>query len=131
MSAEVTVAFDNGRMARWTNTTNADGEDAMRLLSLALGVPDEEQKAHSLISDWERWEGRNAYIAFSDLHTYIILPVEEDVKLYQMLANADLCPLNAERAERFKRFSKVMGDVIPIVAAANAAEEWAETAAKA
>jgi hypothetical protein len=130
MAAEVTVVFDNGRMAKW-HSTDAEGEDALRSLALAIGVPDEEQRADSLLSNWERWEGRNAYIAYSDLHTYIILPIEEDVRLYQMMADADLCPLNTERAERFMRFGKDMGDVIPMVAAANAAEEWAELAAKA
>lgn len=130
MAAEVTVVFDNGRMARW-HTTDEEGEDAMRALLRTLTAPDEQQDAHSLISDWERWEGRNAYIAYSDLHTYIILPIEEGVRLYQMMANADLCPLNTERAERFMRFGKDTGDVIPIIAAAKAAEEWAELAAKA
>lgn len=125
LSAKVSVEFDDGRKMLWALPVDPDGEAAVQMLTANIGHPTSVRQP----LNFEPFALVNgAYIAdsFNGQWTYLIVVKNygREAALYQLAAGEELCPVNAERAERFQRFSVEFGDKIPWGEALCAAQEW-------
>lgn len=125
MSAKVAVEFDDGRKMLWALPSDPDGWAAVDLLNSKIGkptnlrIPLDFQPVGFIPSGYtaDSVNGKWVYLI-------VVRDYGRDAVLYQLPAGESMCPVNAERAERFQRFSVEFGDVMPWGSALCAAQDW-------
>lgn len=122
MQAIITIEMSDGYRVQW-EVPDVVAQDVLDNLCGSLA---ETPKVRKPLEFEPMSDIPNAHVAKGFSYNYVLLSKDygNDVCLYQMDAEDDFCPVNASRAQRFRRFNSDFGDLFPMGAALLAAQDW-------